>query len=170
MSSLLVLLTDLGPHFDPKRGPLGLTFSRFFRVWTPLGPYWPPLGPLVPVWVPFWTLWASFWCPCGFFGLHFRAPWVQFSNLFGCVFQQKPSLPFCSSIFSHRFVVQLSSTCRRFFNIFGSRFGRCNHHPSTPPTIHPSTHPQARWRGWPAGQLDIYNIYIYIYIIYMMYM
>ena len=27
-----------------------------------------------------------------------------------------------------------------------------------------SSNPQARWRGWPEGQLDIY-IYIYIYIL-----
>ena len=37
-SLLFVNFINFGYHFDPQWGPLGLTFSRFFRVWTPLGP------------------------------------------------------------------------------------------------------------------------------------
>ena len=59
-SSLFLHFTVLGLHFDPQLGPLGLTFSRFFRVWTPLGPYWPPLGPPAPLWTSFSTVWSSF--------------------------------------------------------------------------------------------------------------
>ena len=119
--SLSVLLTDLGPHFDPQRGPLGLTFSRFFRVWTPLGPYWPPLGPLVPLWVPFWTLWASFWYPFGPFGLHFRALWVLFSTLVGCAFQQKKRAS--RSVFQY-FPIGLWPIFRRLIVVFSTSLGQ----------------------------------------------